>query len=102
MASTQATKQAARGAAQLLPQSVSGAGVRGHKARASLIYEMHAQLYPHLYDHDRQPVDMKEQTGAVKRFLPKKLKRGPMFWEGKREFKREYKDQRLEMASMFL
>jgi len=52
MATMQATKQIARGAAKLLPKSTVPHGLSARNAtagNAGLVNRMHEQLYPHLY-----------------------------------------------------
>jgi hypothetical protein len=88
-----------RNVAQLLSQKTPA----GPKARASLIYDMHSKLYPHLYDGKIQPVhSTNEETGKVKRYLAKKTPQfdAPYYAE-KAEWRKMYSDSKLEQASTY-
>lgn len=101
MATTTVSKAVAlRSATQLLPRSTP----RGYKGRASLVYEMHSQLYPHLYgksSNAKKPIaDAAENTlEEVDEDRP-----SGSIWKQKKakmEFVKKYSDEKLERASTY-
>jgi hypothetical protein len=94
MATTTApARTAAQAATQLLAQNTA----KGHKARASLIYDMHSQLYPHLYNSGKPKLSKlpaKKQNGLIRRSLPETAP----FFASKSQWKKAYSDEKLEAA----